>query len=355
MSLRDFPCRDTAVDLGSRTARVHVRGRGVVAVVPSLLATDAQTGRCLAVGERALEMQAAPPGDAHFSWPFDGGVPADSQAVQWLLRHLLRTAHRRRHLANPRMAVAVPSQITNVQQRALAVAATGAGARWLAIVPVPLAAALGAGLPLDEPHAVMVVDFGAVVTDIAVMAMGSIVAARTVRVGGQDLDKAIIAYVRREQEVLLGVNVAATLKARIGIDGPWEYAPSPFLVHGRDVRNGLPRPVMLSPAEITAAVAHPLETVVAAVRATLADCPPQMVCDLASNGVTLTGGGARFAGLAALLRDRLGLPARVADEDPAAAVVLGAAALLERARTFRRRRVPHRDRRQGFMAAPRRL
>jgi rod shape-determining protein MreB len=327
----------------------------VVPVAPALLATDEETGRCLAAGEQAQRMRAETPGGVRFSWPFDGGVPSDTQPVLWLLRHLLRTAHRRRHLTNPRMALAVPSQINNVQQRALALAATGAGARWLAMVPVPLAAALGAGLPLDEPHAVMVLDLGAVVTDIAVMSMGSIVAARTVRVGGQDLDEAIVTRVRREYGVLLGIDVAAGLKTRIGVDGGQGYGSPPFLVHGRDVTNGLPRPVMLSPADVVAAVGGPLETVVQAVRATLADCPPEMVCDLAAGGVTLTGGGARLAGLTALLRQRTGLPARVAGEDPDTAVVLGAAAMLERSRAFRRRRVPHRDRREGFMAAPRRV
>ncbi|SEG91195.1 rod shape-determining protein MreB [Thermomonospora echinospora] len=354
MSLRDFPCRDTTVDLGSRTARVHVRGRGVLAV-PSLLATSAQTGGFLAAGEKALAIRAQTPGDVLFSWPFEGGVPADPQAVQWLLRHLLRIAHRRRYLANPRLALAVPSQITDVQLRALSAAATSVGARWLAMVPVPLAAAIGAGLPLDEPRAVMVVDLGAVVTDIAVMSLGSIAAARTVRVGGQDLDEAIARHVREEKGVLLGADVAATLKARFGAGPQRGFASAPFLVHGRDSDNGLPRPVMLSPADVTAAVSGPLDTLMEAIRTTLAACPPDMVCDLARDGVTLTGGGARLAGLTALVQARTGLPARVAGDDPANVVVLGAAELLEHARDFRRRRVPHRDRRQGFMAAPRRL
>ncbi|WP_119726781.1 rod shape-determining protein [Thermomonospora amylolytica] len=350
MPLRDFPCRDTAVDLGSRTARVHVRGRGVVAVTPSLLALDDATGRCLAVGDEAMDLRARVPLGVRFVWPFEGGVPDEVGTARRLLRHLLRRAHRRRYMTSPRMAVAVPSEITDVQQHALAYVAGSAGARSLTMVPTPLAAALGAGVRLDEPPAVLMMDVGAVTTDMAVLSLGMVVVARTVRVGGQDLDRAIVDYARRERGVLIGLDTAAGVKRRIGA-AEWH---DHVLVHGRDPDTGVPRPTVLTAAEIGAAVESPLRTLVGAIRSLLEHCPAEMVVDLTDGGMVLTGGGARLTGLPDLLSERTGLPARVA-EDPASAVVLGCAACLAGVPAFRPRREPRRDRRQGFLAAPRSL
>ncbi|TNY36562.1 rod shape-determining protein [Thermomonospora catenispora] len=349
MRLRDFPCRDTAVDLGSRTARVHLRGRGVVAVTPTLLALDDATGEYLAAGEEALELHARAPVGIRFVWPFEGGVLNEVETARRLLRHLLRRAHRRRYLTTPRMAVAVPSQITDVQQHALAYVACGAGARSLTMVPTPLAAALGAGIRLDEPPAVLMVDVGAVTTDLAVLSLGMIVVARTVRVGGQDLDRAIADHVRRERGVLIGLDAAASIKRRIGA-APWH---DHVLVHGRDLDTGVPKPVVLTAAEIGAAVEPPLRTLVEELRSLLEHCPAETVVDLTTGGMVLTGGGAKLTGLPELLSKHTGLPARVA-EDPASAVVLGCAACLSGGLALQTRRL-HRDRRDGFLAVPRSL
>lgn len=289
-----------------------------------------------------------------FVRPFEGGVPGDLEATRLMLRHLLRVAHGRRFLTTPRLAIAVPSQITDVQQRALAVAAAGAGARKLTLVPTPLAAALGAGLPVDEPPAVMIVDLGAVITDIAVISMGTLVTARTVRVGGESLDQAIVSYVRRNRSALVSIEHAATAKSRMGADGQWGYGRPPLMLTGRDPDNGLPRPVMLAPADIAAAISGPMESVIRAIRETLAGCPPEIVRDLTTNGITLTGSGARLSGLTTLLWTRTGLPARVADA-PSEATVLGAARQLERARPAGHRWLSRRDRRHGFLTAPRYL
>lgn len=350
MRLRDFPCRDTAVDLGSRTARVHVRGRGLVAVTPALLALDDATGKCLAVGEDALELRARVPLDVRFVWPFEGGVLDDVGTGRRLLRYLLRRAHRRRYLTTPRMAVAVPSQITEVQQHALSYVAGSAGARSLTMVPTPLAAALGAGVRLDEPSAVLVMDMGAVTTDLAVLSLGMIVVARTVRVGGQDLDRAIVDYVRRERGVLIGLDTAASVKRRIGAAAWHDHV----LVHGRDLDTGVPKSLVLTATEIGMAVASPLQTLVREIRSLLEHCPAEMTVDLTSGGIVLTGGGAKLTKLPDLLAEHTGLPARVAD-DPASAVVLGCAACLEGVPILRSRRAPRRDRRQGFLAVPRYL
>ncbi|HEX2313993.1 MAG TPA: rod shape-determining protein [Thermomonospora sp.] len=351
MRLRDFPCRDTAVDLGSRTARVHVRGRGVVAVTPSVLAVCARTGRCLATGHQALAMRERTPAGVRFSWPFEGGVPVEDEPARRLLTRLLYEAHHRRHLANPRIAVAVPSQITDVQQHALANTLDAAGARQVTLVPTPLAAALGAGLPPDRPRAVMVIDLGAVVTDIAVMSMGQIVSARTVRLGGRDLDAAIVGHVRRTRGVLIGDESAAEAKARIAAGA---HRDEGVLVEGRDAADGLPRPVLLGAADIGAAVTAPLEEIFDAVQGVLQRCTPEMVRDLSTGGVALTGGGARFPSLAALVRAQTGLPARVAG-DPGEAVVLGTAAFLEHTPVMVRHRRHRPDRRRGFLTAPRSL
>ncbi|REE96757.1 rod shape-determining protein [Thermomonospora umbrina] len=351
MQLRDFPCRDTAVDLGSRTARVHVRGRGVVASTPSVLAICARTGRCLAAGEQALAMRDQSPPDVRFTWPFEGGVPAEDDSARTMLQHLIHVGHSRRYMTNPRIAVAVPCQITDVQQRALADALDAAGARQVALVPTPLAAALGTGLPVDRPQAVMVIDVGAVVTDIAVMSMGAVVSARTVRLGGQDLDRAIIEHVRRTRGVLLGAECAAEAKSRIAAGG---HRDQGVLVYGRDDADGLPRRVLLGAGDIGTAIAAPLEAVFDGIQATLQGCTPEMVRDLSHGPITLTGGGARFPSLPALIRAQTGLHARVAD-NARDAVVLGTAMFLDRTPVMLRRRPRTRDRHRGFLTGARHL
>lgn len=327
----DFAGRDTAIDLGSATVRMHVEKNGVVCREPSLLARSRQTGRILALGTPAREMAGRNP-DVTLVRPIREGAPTETDEAEWLMRRLVRHHHRKHYMARPRVVATVPSGMTPVHYRALQFAAYQAGARRLTLVPTPIAAAIGMGMTsAGRPEVAVVANIGADLTDVGVIAFGGLVTSHTAAVGGAAMDRAIIRLVRREQGVALSAAAAEQAKLEVGAVPPLGRRPArQTVVTGRDVASGLPRQVVLTTADVQRAIEVPLARIIEAIRAGLTGCGPEVSGDLLSVGVTLTGGCARLPGLDRLIRERVGLAARVGDETGDAAV-LGAAEVLRSA------------------------
>lgn len=320
---------DMAIDIGTATTLIHVRGRGVVCQEPSALAIHEDkrgNRRVLAVGHAARAMLGRTPADISVVRPLQDGTITDFEVTEHLLRHLMLQVQGRRLWVGPRVLVCVPFGTTDVERRAVREAAEASGAREVHIIEQPLAAAVGAGLPVSEAQGSMVVDVGAGTTEIAVLSLGGIVYSRTLKVGGEALDQAIIQYVRENHNLLVGPVSAEQLKLKLGaalIDEPDERMP----VKGRDLRTGLPRAVELSAGDIFMALQEPVQLIVEAVLSSLEHTPPDLAADVAETGIVLTGGGARLRGLDRLLSDATNLPVVVA-EDPETAVVTGAGQIL---------------------------
>ncbi|WP_395103435.1 rod shape-determining protein [Actinomadura sp. SCN-SB] len=328
--LGDFPCRATAVDLGSATVRMHVNGRGVVASEPSAIARSASNGRLLAAGTAALDL--AGERGVKLIRPIRNGVPAEAADTESLLRSLMRSCHRwhyKAYMAKPRMAVTVPSGITQVQLGAVRAAAYGAGARGLTIVATPLAAAAGVGLPKNPEDVVVVADIGAQVTDVGVIIGTELLGSRTALVGGITLDEAIMAQARWEYGLVLAPSTAESVKLRIGAAMPGRDGVA--LVHGKDKYSELPCTAVLTSADVREAIGPPLAAIVEAVRAGIAVAPPELAAAICASGITLTGGSAALPGLDELISKETGLPVRVAPNTLNAAVT-GAASFLQRCR-----------------------
>ncbi|WP_019631938.1 rod shape-determining protein [Actinomadura atramentaria] len=328
MNLRDFPGRGTALDIGGSTLRMHVAGRGLVVSEPTVLARCAASGRTLAVGDRALALADRRAG-VDLVRPVWNGVPRDTADVEILIRKLLRAHHRSHYMARPQMAVTAPSVMTPLQRQTMEEVAYRAGARKVSVVPVPLAAAIGAGLPEGGREIAVVADIGAQVTDVGVMAFGGLVGSVTAPVGGEALDAAIMAWVREELHLLISPDAAEEVKIAVGaLDPRGRRRRQRTLVHGTDLRTGLPRGEVVTATDVERAIEGPVRAIAAAVREGLSDCPPDMAGEMVSAGLTLTGGSARLPGLHRLLATETGLPTRVAPNAEVAAVS-GAAALLK--------------------------
>lgn len=313
--------RDTAIDLGSSTVRMHVAGRGIVCREPSVLARSRRTGRILALGAAALEMAGRDP-DAMLVRPIREGAPTETDEAEYLMRRLVRRHLRRHYTARPRLAVTVPSAVSSVYSRALEFSAYQAGARRVTLVPVPVAAAAGMGIRTDGPAVAVVADIGAELTDVGVIAFGGLVSAYTVPVGGTHLDRAIAALARQEFGVALSQAEAEAAKLAIGAaPRPGRRPVQAVTVHGRDVETGLPRPVELTTCDVQGAIAKPVEDIVEAIRAGVRGCAPEIAGDLVHAGISLCGGSARLPGLDRLITDRTGLTAVVRDPTGDAAVI----------------------------------
>lgn len=321
---------DIAIDLGSRSVRVHVRGRGKVVAQPPLLAVCARTGRMLAAGDSAAEMRKRALPWVRFERPFEAGIPMDTDPASRLLRRLVRAAQGRRpYLVKPRLAVAVPTTLTDVQERALREVLYSVGTRQAHLVPTPMAAALGANLPVDGTHATMVVDVGATATSVAVLAWGGLICSHHSLAGGDALSRAIAHLIRHRDGLLIAEQTAEEAKLTVGAVHPrGRQRTRRMVVHGRNLVTGLPGATVLSSVDVERAVAGPLAEIVRSVRAALALCPPELSADIIPTGMLLTGGGARLKGLPAVLREATGLPVRLA-EDSEDAVITGVARYLE--------------------------
>jgi len=325
--------RDLAVDLGTANTLVYERGRGVVLDEPSVVAVETGSGRLVAAGRRAKEMLGRTPGHVRAVRPLQDGVISDADVTERMLRYFVDQVRPSR-LVRPRMVVCVPSQVTGVERRALEDAAVRSGARRVYVIEEPMAAAIGSDLPVDDTAASMVVDIGGGTTDVAVISLGGIVTSRSLRVGGDEIDEAIIAHVKSEYSLLLGERSAEDIKVAAGSAFPLREEVT-TRVRGRDLVTGLPRTVTISSQEVRRAIEAPLLQVVELVRATLDVCPPELAGDVLDRGITLTGGGALLPGLDERLRHELGVPVRVAD-DPLRAVVRGSGRCVEEFGTLER-------------------
>ncbi len=325
--------RDLAIDLGTANTLVYERGRGVVLDEPSVVAVQAGTNQLVAAGSRAKEMLGRTPGHVQAVRPLQDGVISDADVTERMLRYFVDQVRPSR-LVRPRMVVCVPSEVTGVERRALEEAAVRSGARRVYVIEEPMAAAIGAGLPVHETSASMVVDIGGGTTDVAVISLGGIVTSRSVRVGGDEIDEAVMAFVKSEYSLLLGERSAEDIKIAAGSAFPLREETS-TRIRGRDLVTGLPKTVTISSPQVRRAIEAPVLQIVELVRATLDVCPPELAGDILDNGITLTGGGALLRGLDERLRHELGVPVAVAD-DPLRAVVRGSGRCVEEFSTLQR-------------------
>jgi len=319
--------RDMAVDLGTANTLVYVRGRGIVLNEPSVVAINTRDGRPLAVGIEAKRMIGRTPGHIQAIRPLKDGVIADFEICEKMLRYFIHKVHQRRWV-KPRMVICVPSGITGVEQRAVQEAAEYAGARKPAyIIEEPMAAAIGAGLPVQEPTGNMIVDIGGGTTEVAVISLGGIVASQSSRVGGDELDDAIIQYLKKEYSVALGERTAEEVKIQLGSAWPLQQELNAE-IRGRDLVTGLPKTVVLSTSEIREALEEQVSSIIDAVKVTLDKTPPELAADIMEQGIMLAGGGALLHGFPERLGHETGMPVRVAD-NPLYAVALGSGQSLE--------------------------
>jgi rod shape-determining protein MreB len=323
-----FLGRDMAIDLGTANTLVYVRGRGIVLNEPSVVAINTNTGEILAVGIEAKRMIGRTPGNIVAVRPLKDGVIADFDTTERMLRYFIRKVHRRRYLVRgPRVVICVPSGITGVEQRAVKESTYNAGASRVYIIEEPMAAAIGAGLPVSEPTGNMVVDIGGGTTEVAVISLGGIVTSQSIRIAGDEVDVAIINYVKKEYSLMLGERTAEEIKIAIGSAFPTPE-DSHAEIRGRDLVTGLPKTIVVSAEEIRKAIEEPVNAVVDAVKTTLDKCPPELSGDIMDRGIVLTGGGAHLRGLDERLKHETGMPIIVAD-NPLHSVALGSGRCVE--------------------------
>ena len=322
-----FLGRDMAVDLGTANTLVYVRGKGIVLNEPSVVAINKDNGSILAVGTEAKRMIGRTPGNIVAIRPLKDGVIADFETTERMLRYFIQKVHKSRRMAKPRIVVCVPSGITGVEQRAVKDAGYQAGARKVFIIEEPMAAAIGAGLPVHEPTGNMVVDIGGGTTEVAVISLGGIVTAQSIRVGGDELDNSIISYVKKEYSLLLGDRTAEDIKMAIGSAFPVPDEPRAE-IRGRDLVTGLPKTIVVSAEEIRKAIEEPVNQIVDAVKTTLDKCPPELAGDIMDRGIVLTGGGALLKGLDERLKDETGMPIHITD-NPLHSVAMGSGKCVE--------------------------
>jgi rod shape-determining protein MreB len=321
---------DLAIDLGTATTLIYVKGRGIVSCEPSVVAVqrDARGGKkVLAVGKAAKEMLGRTPGTIQAVRPLRDGVIADFEITEAMLRYFIKRAHDRSTLVQPRIIICVPFGITEVEKRAVKESAESAGAREVFLIEEPMAAAIGAGLPITEPSGNMVVDIGGGTTEVAVISLAGIVYSQSVRVGGDKMDEAIVDYMKRKYNLLVGEQTAERVKCLIGNAHPGDEIDS-MEVKGRDLVAGVPKTVVVTSDEIRDALSGPINTIIDAVMSALERTPPELSADIVDKGIVLTGGGAQLRNLDVLLRQETGLPVMVSD-DPVSAVVKGSGKTLD--------------------------
>ncbi len=317
---------DIGIDLGTANTLVYVRDRGIVLREPSVVAIQAGTSKVLAVGEEAKRMLGRTPGSIVAIRPLKAGVIADFEITEAMLRYFIRKVHNRRKMVRPRVIVAVPSGITEVEKRAVKDSATHAGAREVYLIEEPMAAAIGVGLPVQEPAGNMIVDIGGGTTEVALISLAGIVFSRSVRVGGDELDEAIIQYMKRVYNLLIGERTAEEIKITLGSAYPMGEETT-MEVKGRDLVVGLPKTMTVTSEEIRESLKEPISQIVESVRVTLEHCPPELSADLVDRGLVLAGGGSLLRGIDRLLAEQTGLPVHVAD-DPLSAVAEGTGVVL---------------------------
>ena len=319
--------RDIAIDLGTANTLIYVRGQGIVLNEPSVVALDVSDGKPVAVGHEAKRMMGRTPGHIRAVRPLKDGVIADFDVCEKMLRYFIQKVHSSRW-SKPRMLICVPSGITGVEQRAVQDAAEYAGARKpVHIIEEPMAAAIGADLAVHEPSGNMIVDIGGGTTEVAVISLGGIVTAQSLRIAGDELDEALLAYLKKEFSLAVGERTAEEIKIQMGSAWPFEEEMTAD-IRGRDLISGLPRTISLSTDQVREAIAEPVAAIVDAVRTPLDKTPPELAADIMHQGITITGGGALLAGIDRRLAHETGMPINIAN-DPLYSVVIGSGRALE--------------------------
>ncbi len=330
--LSEYISNDIAIDLGTANTLVYAKGRGIILDEPSVVAVQknyrGMQNRVLAVGKEAKEMLGRTPGSIVAIRPIKDGVIADFEVTGSMLKYFIsKSTGNRKSFIRPRIIICVPYGITQVEKRAVKEAAHSAGAREVYLIEEPMAAAIGAGLPITDPTGSMVVDMGGGTTGVAVISLGGIVYCKSIKVAGDKFDEAIVSYVRRQFNLLIGERTAENIKTQIGNAYPFEEERS-MEIKGRDLVAGAPKTIEITSSQVNDALMDPLSEVVDAVRTALEKTPPELASDIVDNGIVLTGGGALLANLDVLLRERTGLPVSIA-ENPLSCVVMGSGKVLD--------------------------
>ena len=318
---------DMAIDLGTANTLVYVRGEGIVLREPSIVAVQKGTDHVLSVGSEAKAMLGRTPGSIVAIRPMREGVIADFEVTERMLRHFIKKVHQRRGLAKPRIVISTPSSVTEVERRAVRDSALQAGARDVFLIDEPMAAAIGAGLPIEDPTGNMIVDMGGGTTEVAVISLGGMVEFNSVRIAGQKLDESIANYVRRAYNVAIGERTSEDIKINIGSAFPLKQELK-MEIKGRDLVTGLPRTMSITSQEVRGALEEPLQRIIDAVKATLEKTPPELSADIVERGIFLAGGTALLKNLDQRLREETGVPVNIA-EDPLTCVVMGAGRVLD--------------------------
>ena len=327
---------DMAIDLGTANTLVYVKNRGVVLNEPSVVAVLNQGGKSkvIAVGEEAKSMLGKTPGHIQAIRPMKDGVIADFVVTEEMIKHFIRKVHNRKTFANPRIIICVPTGSTPVERRAIHDSALAAGARKVSLIEEPMAAAIGAGLPVSEPRGSMIVDIGGGTSEIAVISLGGIVYSRSVRIGGDAMDIALINYMRKRYNLLIGEASAEMIKKEVGIAiSPKTGDGKTIDIKGRDLASGVPQEIELTQAQVAEALSEPIQTIIEGVKSALEDTPPELAADLVDMGVVLTGGGALLESMDEAIREATGLPVTIADE-ALSCVALGSGKALESESSF---------------------
>lgn len=322
---------DMAIDLGTANTLVYVKDQGIVLNEPSVVAISMVAGKkhVLAVGNEAKLMLGRTPGNIVATRPLRDGVIADFEVTEAMIKHFIRKVHNRRSFVSPKMIICVPSGSTAVEQRAIQESAESAGASQVVLIEEPMAAAIGAGLPVTEPSGSMVVDIGGGTTEVAVISLGGIVYARSVRVGGDKMDEAIIAYIRRVHNLLIGESTAERIKKEVGSAcAPADGEGRQMHIKGRDLMNGVPKEILITERQVAESLAEPVGQIIEGVKVALEHTAPELAADIVDKGIVMTGGGALLSNLDYVLRHATGLPVTIAD-DPLLCVVLGTGHALE--------------------------
>ena len=325
---------DMGIDLGTASTLVYINNQGIVLCEPSVVAIQSGTSRVLAVGEEAKRMLGRTPGNIVAIRPMRHGVIADFEITEGMLRYFIKKVHNRRVLVRPRMVIAIPSGITEVEKRAVKDSALHAGAREVYLIEEPIAAAIGVGLPIQEPAGNMIIDIGGGTTEIAVISLAGIVFSKSIRIGGDEMDEAIINYLKKTYNLMVGERTAENIKINIGSAYPLEEELT-MEVRGRDLVAGLPKTVTVSSEEIREALNEAIAQILEAIRITLERTPPEISADLIERGIILAGGGALLKGIDKLVQEETGLPVHLA-EDPLTAVALGTGKVLSEIRYLKK-------------------
>lgn len=324
--LRGLFSTDIGIDLGTANTLVYVKDRGIVLREPSVVAVQAGTKRILAVGEEAKRMLGRTPSNIVAIRPMKAGVIADFEITEAMLRHFIKKSHNRKKWVHPRVVIAVPSEITEVEKRAVKDSAERAGANEVFLIEEPMAAAIGVGLPVQEPSGNMIVDIGGGTTEVAIISLAGLVVSRSVRVGGDEMDEWIVQYMKRVYNLMIGERTAEEIKITMGSAYPLQEETTTE-VKGRDLVTGLPKTLTISSAEVREALQEPISNIVDAIKVTLERCPPELAADLVDRGMVVTGGGALLRGIDKLIAEQTGLPVHIHD-DPLSSVAEGTGVVL---------------------------